>query len=63
MRLLVILLITFGGSSMSSNKMQELIALYSQANPQDKYPNFMKAIAWAVYTLRHNLTQGSNVIN
>lgn len=48
---------------MSSNKMQELIALYSQANPQDKYPNFMKAIAWAVYTLRHNMTQSSNVIN
>ena len=42
---------------MSSNKMQELIVLYSQANPEDKYPNFMKALSWAVHVLRRNIFQ------
>jgi hypothetical protein len=48
---------------MNNNKMQELIALYAQANPQDKFPNFMKAISWAVYTLRNHISQNYNASN
>jgi hypothetical protein len=45
---------------MSSNKMQELISLYAQSHPEDKYPNFMKALSWAVYIIRHRINT-SNV--
>ncbi len=41
---------------MSSNKMQELISLYAQSHPDDKYPNFMKAISWAVYIIRNYIS-------
>jgi len=42
--------------------MQELISLYAQSHPEDKYPNFMKAIGWAVYIIR-NYISTSNASN